>query len=149
MISQRRPSVSSSWRRAALPHVGLPLAQGAFDLGVGDRNEALGAGGEPDQPRAAVAGVGDAFDVAGALELFDQVAGGLLGHQRLLGQVTDPGALRADPLQDPGLGDREIGGAGLDGRIERPPLQGSVRHEEQHPQIGALRRVPILVVLHG
>jgi hypothetical protein len=71
----------------------------------------------------------------------DEVAGGLLGHQRPGGQVGQPGPVAVDPRGDAALRGREVAEAGLRHRREDAGLHGAVRVEAQQAQV--------LVLGHG
>jgi hypothetical protein len=109
-------------------------------LGAGRRDDRLRPGGQPGQAGAAVGGVGDAFDVAGRLELLDQEGGALLGDPGLLGELGDAGAVRADPGRHAGLGEGDVGDAGCHDGLEGALLQRPVGDEEQDPQVFSLTR---------
>ena len=91
-----------------------PSGQHPLDLGVGSRDDSVGACGQPDEPGATVGGVGHALDVPGRLELVDEEVGTLFGDAGLLRQFGDSGAVRTDPGRDAGLREGDVGDVGCD-----------------------------------
>ena len=65
--------------------------------------------GEADQLGAAVGGVGDALGVAAGDEVVDDLAGGLLGQARQLGEAGEPHALALDEAEDAAVGGADVG----------------------------------------
>jgi hypothetical protein len=112
-----------------------PFGQGAFDGGVGDRDDLVGPWGEANQPGAAVGGVGDSLEVSLRFELLDEEAGGLFGHAGLVGQVGDARALGTDAGRDPLLGEREVGEAGGGDGVMGSLLECSVGDEQQDAEV--------------
>jgi len=106
---------------------------------VGDRRDGGAALGEEHQARAAVARVGAALDVAGALELLDCLGHRLLAHPGPLGEGGDRDALRGHEREDvpgrgadvvePGLAQRgfDLLGVALVDESQEQADQGTVR----------------------
>ena len=107
-----KPSLCAGWRvRDVAAHVAMtPLVPG-------------------------VGRVGDASDVARALQLVDEEPRGLLGDLGLLGEVGEPAAVHGDALEDPRLRRGDVAEPGLGERGEDAGLHRPVRDEQQQPQV--------------
>jgi hypothetical protein len=130
--------------QALLPDVVRPLGEDAFDLGVGRLGDPSSPGGQPYQSGTTVGGIGDALHVAGCLQLLDQEGRALLGDPGLLGEVGDPGAVRADPSRHACLRQRDVGEAASDHGVEGPLLQCPISDEEKDAEL-----TPLTLVTHG
>ena len=70
-------------------------------------------------PGPGVGGVGFADDVSALHQLLDELAGGLLGHAQIVGDVDHRGVARADPdegesVRGPDIGEAALGQPALD-----------------------------------
>lgn len=120
--------------------------------GDGDGFPALG--GETDDLGPPVGGVGDALDVAGHLQVANQLAHGLLGDLRGNRHVDHPGAVLSDVLEDLGMGGPNgvvpTGRQPLDdGAVHCPvaviqKVGQSSRHLDRHPCYWAFADDPLM-----
>ena len=102
-------SSSARSRRSLASPIRSPQRASTWRSPRGDRVRLAALGRQPYQLRAAVAGVGDALDVAVRLEVGDELAHRLLGHLRPLGQDADPRSLVVDELEHVPVGDAHLG----------------------------------------
>jgi hypothetical protein len=106
--------------------------------GPGELDRGQPALGDHHEPRPAVVRIRYTADVAGALQLVHQEAGGLLRHLRLLGQVGQACALGADPLEDASLRDGDVVESRRGERAEDPRLHRAVREVAEQSQVDTL-----------
>jgi hypothetical protein len=112
-----------------------PLRFDFIDYGGPDLDSCLATWTDPDQLGPPIRGVSGPYHVPGLLELLDKETRGLLGHLSLLGQVDDPGSLRADPGKDPSLGDRDVIETFLSETFEDPLFESPIGDEQQQPDV--------------